>query len=121
MYLHYGVPSLQCTFTPVYLHSDLGTQSKQCYLGTNVAIPLSLMVSGVGVEPRGGDLSLKGVANPVVQLVQARRVLGCSVTFLKARVDTGVLPSSAVVFEPSRDWLKRHGLVHGNISPENRS
>ena len=27
-------------------------------------IPLGLMVSGVGVEPRGGDLSLKGNSQP---------------------------------------------------------
>ena len=45
-----------------------------------------------------------------MQLVQARRVPGCSATFLKARVDTGVLPSGAVVFEPSRDWLNDTGL-----------
>ena len=49
-----------------YLRSNLGTQDELCLLGTNVVIPLGLMVSGVWVEPRGGDLSLKGVANPVV-------------------------------------------------------
>ena len=96
--------------TTVYLRYDLGAQDEPYLLGTNVVIPLGLMVPGVGVEPCGGDLSLKGVANPVVQLVQARRVPGCSATFLKARVDTGVLPSGAVVFEPSRDWLKDTGL-----------
>ena len=46
----------------------------------------------------------------MVQLVQARRVPGCSATFLKARVDTGILPSGAVVFEPSHDRLKDTGL-----------
>ena len=30
--------------TMVYLHFNLGTQSKPCILGTNVAIPLGLMV-----------------------------------------------------------------------------
>ena len=69
-----------------YLRSNLGTQGELCLLGTNVVIPLGLMVSGIGEEPRGGDLSLKGVANPVVQLVQARKVPGCSATFLKARL-----------------------------------
>ena len=64
---------------------------------TNVVIPISLMVPGVGVEPPGGDLSLKRVADTVVQLVQERRVSGCSATFLKARVDNGVLPSGSVV------------------------
>ena len=93
-----------------YLRSNLGTQGELCLLGTNVVIPLGLMVSGVWVEPRGGDLSLKGVANPVVQLVQARRVPGSRVTFVKARVDTGVLPYGAVVFQPSHDWLKDTGL-----------
>ena len=61
--------------TTVYLRSDLGTQGEPFLLGTNVLIPFGLMVSGVGVAPLGGDFSVTGMANPVVQLVQARRVL----------------------------------------------
>ena len=38
-------------------------------------IPFGLMVSGVRVAPLGGKFSVTGMANPVVQLVQARRVL----------------------------------------------
>ena len=35
---------------------------------------------------------------------------GSRVTFVKGRVDTGVLPCGAVVFEQSHDWLKDMGL-----------
>ena len=45
----------------------------------------------------------------VVQLVQAKRVPGCSAMFLKARMDTE-LSGGAVVFEPSRSWLEDTGL-----------
>ena len=95
--------------TTVYLRSDLGTQGEPCLLGTNVVIPLGLMVPGVGVEPRGGDSTVEGRTNPVVQLVQAKRVPGCSAMFLKARMDTE-LSGGAVVFEPSRSWLEDTGL-----------
>ena len=96
--------------TTVYLRSDLGAQGEPFLLGMNVVIPLGLMVPGVGVEPRGGDSSVTGMANLVLQLVQARRVPGCSAAFVKARMESKVLRGGAVVFEPCRDWLQGTGL-----------
>ena len=96
--------------TTVYLRSDLGIQEEPCLLGTNVVIPLGLMVPGVGIEPHGGDSMVKGMTSPMVQLVQAKRVPGCSAIFLKARMDTEILLGGAVVFEPSRNWLEDTGL-----------
>lgn len=37
---------------PVYLRSDKGTAGESCLLGTNVVLPLGLMVLGPGVETR---------------------------------------------------------------------
>ena len=41
----------------VFLRSDLGVRGEPCLLGTNVVIPLGLMVPGPGVGPWGGDQS----------------------------------------------------------------
>ena len=72
-----GEVSDHCTYR-VYFHSHVGTQGEPCLLGTNLVVPLGLTVPGEDVEPCEGDLSLKGVANQVVQLVQARKKLGCT-------------------------------------------
>ena len=49
--------------TTVYLRSDLGAQDEPYLLGTNVVIPLGLMVPGGGVEPLG-RLVFKGSGQP---------------------------------------------------------
>ena len=60
-----------------------------------------------------GRLVLKGSSQPSGVAGAAstgKEVPGSRVTFVKARVDTGVLPYGAVVFQPSHDWLKDTGL-----------
>ena len=56
---------------PVYLKSDQGPKGEPCLLGTNVVIPLGLMVPGPGVRPQevgAGDTA------STVRLVSAQRV-----------------------------------------------
>lgn len=48
----------EMVLAPVYLRSDQGTQGEPCLLGTNVIIPLGLMVPGTGVK---ADLLMKPV------------------------------------------------------------
>ena len=81
----------------VYLQSDLGIGGEPCLLGTNVVIPLGLMTPAPGVELRGGDVCLK---EPMVQLIQAKRVPSGGATFIKARVPDTKLADSPIVFEP---------------------
>ena len=74
-------------------------------------------LQGVGsVETQKDCPQWKPLLVQLVQLVQARRVPGSRVTFLKARVDTGVLPCGAVVFQPSHDWLKTRACTWKNQS-----
>ena len=55
---------------PVYLRSDQGPAGESCLLGTNVVLPLGLMVPGVGVQAR--ELGVAEVG--VVRLIRAERV-----------------------------------------------
>ena len=55
---------------PVYLRSDQGPVSEPCLLGTNVVIPLGLMVPGPGVHVRSSVMCQGGV----VRLVKAERI-----------------------------------------------
>lgn len=91
----------------VYLRSDLGGGGEPCLLGTNVVIPLDLMTPAPGVEPRGGDVCLK---EPMVQLIQAKRVPDGGATFIQARMPDTKLADPPIVFEPNRYWLKDSGL-----------
>ena len=56
--------------TAVYLRSDQGTAGEPCLLGTNVVIPLGLMVPGPGVATK--ELGLTQVGT--VRLVRAERI-----------------------------------------------
>ena len=55
---------------PVYLKSDQGPKGEPCLLGTNVVIPLGLMVPGPGVRPQKVGAGDTGT----VRLVSAQRV-----------------------------------------------
>ena len=55
---------------PVYLRSDQGPVSEPCLLGTNVVIPLWLIVPGPGVHVRSSVMSQGGV----VRLVKAELI-----------------------------------------------
>lgn len=55
---------------PVYLRLDQGPAGEPCLLGTNVVLPLGLMVPGLGVQAR--ELGVAEVS--VVRLIRAERV-----------------------------------------------
>ena len=65
------------------MRSDKGGGGEPCLLGTNVVIPLGLMIPAPGVEPRGGDVCLK---QSLVSLIHARRVPSLGATFVEAHV-----------------------------------
>ena len=90
--------------TVVYLKSELGTGGEPCLLGTNVVIPLGLMVPGDGVETR------QAKAKPSVRLVQGKRVPSHSAVVVKAQLETDELSDASVVFEPNRNWMNETGL-----------
>ena len=73
-------------------------------LGTNVVIPLGLMVPGPGVEPRGGDRS------PSVCFVQPKRVPGGAAVIVKVKLPAGTPSTDAVLFQPDRRWMADTGL-----------
>ena len=58
---------------PVYLKSDQGPKGEPCLLGTNVVIPLGLMVPGPGVRPQEVGAGDAGT----VRLVSAQRGVWC--------------------------------------------
>ena len=41
--------------TPVYIRSDQAAKGEPCLLGTNIVMPLGLMVPSEGEEARGGS------------------------------------------------------------------
>ena len=73
-------------------------------LGTNVVIPLGLMVPGPGVEPRGGDRS------PTVCFVQPKRIPGRGAVIVKAKFHINTPSSDSVLFQPDQRWMANTGL-----------
>ena len=92
--------------TTVHLRSDVGDRGEPCLLGTNVVIPLGLMVPDSGVEPRGGtgDVSSKDSSGSVVRLVLAKRASGGSAAVVMAPRCSG---SGPIVLQP---WMEDAGL-----------
>ena len=88
----------------VFLRSDLGVGGEPCLLGTNVVIPLGLMVPGPGVEPRGGDRS------PTVCFIQPKRVPGGGAVIIKAKLPNSTPSTDSVFFQPNQRWMADTGL-----------
>ena len=90
---------------PVYLHSDQGPAGEPCLLGTNVVLPLGLMVPGLGVQAR--EL---GVG--VVRLIRAERVSSRCGVVVEALVEGCEGP---VMVEPLQSVLGSCGLEMEHI------
>ena len=56
--------------TPVYIRSDQVAKGEPCLLGTNVVMPLGLMVPSKGVEARGGPRGSPPGAPPTADTAQ---------------------------------------------------
>ena len=65
---------------PVYLRSDLGTRGEPCLLGTNVVMPLGLMIPGPGVSTHNGLREDVGTSQPSkISDVSVRLISSCRV------------------------------------------
>jgi len=92
--------------TPVYLRSDLGMTGEPCLLGTNVVIPLGMMVPAPGVQPR--DVPPK--AEGVVQLLQPHRVPSQCAKLVEAEFGLSGQPSRLLWFKPDAMIRETMGL-----------
>ena len=96
--------------TAVYLRSDQGTASEPCLLGTNVVIPLGLMVPGPGVATK--ELGLTQVGT--VWMMRAERIPG---VVMDAQIEG--IQGTAIV-EPLQSVLEEAGLTleHMLVEPD---
>ena len=102
--------------TPVHIRSDTVPSAEACLLGTNVVIPLGLMVPDEGVEARGGTEQPSGVvpravSQAPVRLVRAQRIPArCAVVVTATAKET--LPVGApALFEPGQEWCRQTALL----------
>ena len=76
----------QSVVTPVHICSP-NSQVESCLLGTNVVIPLRLMVPATGVQPKSNDTSLaqSTTVTATVHLVHSTRLPGRAGTIVEVR------------------------------------
>ena len=97
--------------TPAYIRSELSGGNDCCLLGTNVIVPLGLMVPDLGVEARGGAEPVEPVTvgEARVQLVGVTRIPSRCAAVVTAEV-SNVSGRQPVVFEPDDTWLAESRL-----------
>lgn len=94
--------------TLVYLRSEHGGNGESCLLGTNVIVPLGLMVPGAGARPRENVPSLQAKAGEaekktsVVRLIRAQRIPSRSGVVVEAKVGN-YHTESALLIESDHD------------------
>lgn len=101
--------------TPVYVRSDIAPGAESCLLGTNVVVPLGLMIPGEGVEARGGPIP---VASPnsgaavqaSVSLVGVWRIPSHCAAVVTVEAQGCLAEGVPGLFEPNPDWLSTTGL-----------
>ena len=101
--------------TPVHTRSDAVPIAEPCLLGTNVVIPLGLMMLDEGVESRGGtEVSANSTPVSVTQatvcLVGTQRIPGRCAKMVTVESGEGFPTGVPVVFEPNPKWMKETGL-----------
>ena len=107
--------------TPVYIRSDQAAKGEHCLLGTNIVMPLGLMVPSEGVEARGGQSASLPVAPPTVTttnsarvcLVGVQRVPSRCATVVTAKLQEPVTEGPSVLFEPDKKWTGGGGERYG--------
>ena len=95
--------------TPLYIRSDQAAKGEPCLLGTNVVMPLGLIVPSKGVEARGGYNASPCAAPPTassaqVCLVGVQRVPSRCATIVTAKLQAPVTKESPILFEPNNAW-----------------
>ena len=100
----------KCITVPVHIRSASDPNGEPCLLGSNVAIPLGLMVPGEGIE--ASNLEHQQESNQhgnIVRLVQATRVPGRSSAVIRAQVE-GDLKEHPVIFQPDAKFMAQTGV-----------
>ena len=98
--------------TPAYIRSELAGHNDSCLLGTNVIVPLGLMVPDSGVEAREGAVNVQTAPahEATVHLVGATRIPSRSAAVVTAEVSSIAGRGQPVVFEPDDTWLAESRL-----------
>ena len=97
--------------TPTYIRAER-SRGEPCLLGTNVVIPLGLMVPYLGMEARGGQ-DVPGVAAGVgarVHLVDSVRVPARTAVIVKGKIEAGGCVGMPLMFNPDDRWMAGEGL-----------
>ena len=92
----------------MYIRSDLAFKGESCLLGTNVVMPLGLMVPDNRLEARGGLGVPKSAAR--VCLVGVQRVPGHCAVVLTAQLQEPISNATPVLFEPDPGWVAETDL-----------
>ena len=94
------------------IKSDQAAKGEPCFLGTNVVMPLGLMVTSEGVEARGGQSVSLPVAPPTITTANSawvclggvQRVPSHCATVVTAKLQETITEGSSVLFELDKKW-----------------
>ena len=101
---------------PVYLRSNQGTIGEPCLLGTNVVMPLGLMIPGPGVSTHTGPLGdveksyPSGISEASVRLISSCRVPAQTSVVVEAELQ-GPHNKESPVFIEGNQQFKSSGLL----------
>ena len=102
---------------PVHIHSSSDPGGEPCLLGSNVAIPLGLMVpEGIKADEQ---LQESTQLISTVRLFQAARVPGRSSVVIKAQVE-GDPKGYSVMFQPDTKFIAQTGVQNRRFHPQSR-
>ena len=98
--------------TPVYIRSDQAAKGEPCLLGTNVVMPLGLMVPSEVMKARGGQsasppvtpLTVTTTNSARVCLVGVQRAPSRCATVVTAKLQEPVTEETFVLFEQDQKW-----------------
>ena len=111
----------QTATIPVYLRSELGVDGEPCLLGTNIVVPMGMMVPGPGVQPRtaGVDLLRSSELKAAVQLVQAQCLPSHCAKFVEASTEAQIRGDGDLIFTPP-DCGAKTGSATGGVGSKER-
>jgi len=97
---------------PVHICSP-DSHVESCLLGTNVVIPLRLMVPTIGVQPKPNDSCVAQNTHimATVHLVHAARLPSRAGTIVEVRTSQAIPADTQLLFEPGDDILQSKGLA----------
>ena len=97
---------------PVYLRTEKGdTRSEQCLLGTNVVMPLGLMVPGEGIQARGEAKDTEPRSPQTVRLIKSQHIPGRCGAIVEAEIGGLTSTEQTALLQPKETWIQETGLV----------